>query len=194
MADLKWYVIRAVSGKERKVREYLEHEIKVNKLEDFVPQVIIPSEKVMEMRNGKKRVRERQFFPGYILVSADLKNGEVLHMINNVPNVIGFLSAKGTSTARSQEPPMPLRESEINRILGRVDEADEEDIKMDTPYIVGEEVKVMDGPFSGFIGNIEEIFEERRKLKVMVKIFGRNTPVELNYMQVEKVDNSGNNG
>ncbi|MEO0331492.1 MAG: transcription termination/antitermination protein NusG, partial [Bacteroidota bacterium] len=171
-----------------------EHEIKVNKLEDFVPQVIIPSEKVMEMRNGKKRVRERQFFPGYILVSADLKNGEVLHMINNVPNVIGFLSAKGTSTARSQEPPVPLRESEINRILGRVDEADEEDIKLDTPYIVGEEVKVMDGPFSGFIGNIEEIFEERRKLKVMVKIFGRNTPVELNYMQVEKVDNSGNNG
>ncbi|WKN42242.1 transcription termination/antitermination protein NusG [Tunicatimonas pelagia] len=194
MVDPKWYVIRAVSGKERKVREYLEHEIKVNKLEEFVPQVIIPSEKVMEMRNGKKRVRERQFFPGYILVSADLKNGEVLHMINNVPNVIGFLSAKGTSTARSQEPPVPLRESEINRILGRVDEAEEEDIKMDTPYIVGEEVKVMDGPFSGFIGNIEEIFEERRKLKVMVKIFGRNTPVELNYMQVEKVDNSGNNG
>lgn len=192
MADPKWYVIRAVSGKERKVREYLEHEIRVNKLEEFVPQVIIPSEKVMEMRNGKKRVRERQFFPGYILVSADLKNGEVLHMINNVPNVIGFLSAKGTSTPRSQEPPLPLRESEINRILGRVDEAEEEDIKMDTPYIVGEEVKVMDGPFSGFIGNIEEIFEERRKLKVMVKIFGRNTPVELNYMQVEKVDTSSN--
>nr|WKN37149.1 transcription termination/antitermination protein NusG [Tunicatimonas sp. TK19036] len=194
MADPKWYVIRAVSGKERKVREYLEHEIRVNKLEEFVPQVIIPSEKVMEMRNGKKRVRERQFFPGYILVSADLKNGEVLHMINNVPNVIGFLSAKGTSTPRSQEPPLPLRESEINRILGRVDEAEEEEIKLDTPYIVGEEVKVMDGPFSGFIGNIEEIFEERRKLKVMVKIFGRNTPVELNYMQVEKVDNSNNNG
>lgn len=194
MADPKWYVIRAVSGKERKVREYLEHEIKVNKLEEFVPQVIIPSEKVMEMRNGKKRVRERQFFPGYIIVSADLKNGEVLHMINNVPNVIGFLSAKGTSTPRSQEPPVPLRESEINRILGRVDEAEEEDIKMDTPYIEGEEVKVMDGPFSGFIGNIEEIFEERRKLKVMVKIFGRNTPVELNYMQVEKVDNSSKNG
>jgi transcriptional antiterminator NusG len=194
MADPKWYVIRAVSGKERKVREYLEHEIKVNKLEEFVPQVIIPSEKVMEMRNGKKRVRERQFFPGYIIVSADLKNGEVLHMINNVPNVIGFLSAKGTSTARSQEPPVPLRESEINRILGRVDEAEEEDIKMETPYIEGEEVKVMDGPFSGFIGNIEEIFEERRKLKVMVKIFGRNTPVELNYMQVEKVDNSSSNG
>ena len=194
MADPKWYVIRAVSGKERKVREYLEHEIRVNKLEEFVPQVIIPSEKVMEMRNGKKRVRERQFFPGYILVSADLKNGEVLHMINNVPNVIGFLSAKGTSTPRSQEPPLPLRESEINRILGRVDEADEEDIKLDTPYMVGEEVKVMDGPFSGFIGNIEEVFEERRKLKVMVKIFGRNTPVELNYMQVEKVDNSSNNG
>ncbi|MEM9672740.1 MAG: transcription termination/antitermination protein NusG [Bacteroidota bacterium] len=194
MADPKWYVIRAVSGKERKVREYLEHEIKVNKLEEFVPQVIIPSEKVMEMRNGKKRVRERQFFPGYIIVSADLKNGEVLHMINNVPNVIGFLSAKGTSTPRSQEPPVPLRESEINRILGRVDEAEEEDIKMDTPYMEGEEVKVMDGPFSGFIGNIEEIFEERRKLKVMVKIFGRNTPVELNYMQVEKVDNSSSNG
>ena len=189
----EWYVVRAISGKEKKVKEYLESEIIRTGMDEYVEQVLIPTEKVFEIRNGKKKLRERNFLPGYILMECELV-AELIPVVKEIPNVIGFLSAKGTSTARSQEPPVPLRESEINRILGRVDEADEEDIKMDTPYIVGEEVKVMDGPFSGFIGNIEEIFEERRKLKVMVKIFGRNTPVELNYMQVEKVDNSGNNG
>ncbi|MGK7395936.1 MAG: transcription termination/antitermination protein NusG [Candidatus Cyclobacteriaceae bacterium M3_2C_046] len=185
MGELKWYVVRVVSGQEKKIKSYLETEITRQNLQDFIPQVLIPSEKVYEMRNGKKRVRERNFFPGYVLVSADLTNGEAYHLVNSIPGVIGFLGASGGSNAKT---PVPLRQSEINRILGKVDEVDEFEEKLDTPFIVGETVKVMDGPFSGFTGNVEEVFEERKKLNVMVKIFGRNTPVELNYMQVEKLE------
>lgn len=185
MAEHKWYVVRVISGQEKKVKNYLEQEIEREKLQDFVPQVLIPSEKVYEMRGGKKRVRERNFFPGYVLVSADLSNGEANHLINSIPGVIGFL---GTNGAGQSKDPVPLRQTEVNRILGKVDEMDEMDEKLETPYIVGETVKVMDGPFSGFTGTVEEVFEERKKLNVMVKIFGRNTPVELNYMQVEKLD------
>ncbi|MFP4090946.1 MAG: transcription termination/antitermination protein NusG [Cyclobacteriaceae bacterium] len=191
MGELKWYVVRAVSGKERKVKEALEREISRNNLEEAIPQVLIPSEKVMEMRSGKKRVRERNFFPGYIMISADINVPNVYDTINDIPNVIGFL---GSTEKGADKTPIPLRQSEVNRILGKVEETDEDEVKLETPFIIGEEVKVMDGPFSGFIGNIEEIFDERKKLKVMVKIFGRNTPVELNYMQVEKLDNSSNNG
>jgi len=191
MGDFKWYVVRAVSGKEKKVKEYLEKEIAINNLGEYIPQVLIPSEKVMEMRNGKKRVRERNFFPGYIMISADLQKPGVYDTITNISNVIGFL---GSNEKGADKTPIPLRPSEVNRILGKVEDTDEDEVKLETPYMVGEEVNVMDGPFSGFIGNIEEVFEERKKLKVMVKIFGRNTPVELNYMQVEKLDNSSNNG
>lgn len=191
MSEHKWYVVRAVSGQERKVKNYLENEIARQNLQEYIPQVLIPSEKVMEMRGGKKRVRERNFFPGYIMISADLSHGEAFHTINSIPGVIGFLGANDGGPSKQ---PVPLRPGEVNRILGRVEEVEEEDVKLETPYMVGEEVKVMDGPFSGFVGNIEEVFEERKKLKVMVKIFGRNTPVELNYMQVEKQDNSSNNG
>ncbi|MEO1055193.1 MAG: transcription termination/antitermination protein NusG [Bacteroidota bacterium] len=185
MSDLKWYVIRVVSGQEKKVKTYLENEIERENLTDYIPQVLIPSEKVYEMRNGKKRVRERNFFPGYVLISADLSHGEAKHLVTSIPGVIGFLSNNSASASKE---PVPLRQSEINRILGKVDESDELEVKLDTPYIVGESVKVMDGPFSGFTGTVEEVFEERKKLNVMVKIFGRNTPVELNYMQVEKQD------
>lgn len=185
MSDPKWYVVRVISGQEKKIKSYLESEIDREHLEDYIAQVLIPSEKVYEMRNGKKRVRERNFFPGYVLVSADLTHGEANHLINSIPGVIGFLGAGGMGQSKE---PVPLRQSEINRILGKVDEMDETEEKLDTPYIVGESVKVMDGPFSGFTGTVEEEFEEKKKLNVMVKIFGRNTPVELNYMQVEKVD------
>lgn len=185
MSDPKWYVVRVVSGQEKKVKTYLESEIEREKLQEWIPQVLIPSEKVYEMRNGKKRVRERNFFPGYVLISADLNHGEANHIINSIPGVIGFLSTGGTGQSKT---PVPLRQTEINRILGKVDEIDEMEEKLGTPYIVGESVKVMDGPFSGFTGTVKEVFEERKKLNVMVKIFGRNTPVELNYMQVEKVD------
>lgn len=185
MSELKWYVVRVVSGQEKKVKAYLETEVEREGLEKFVPEILIPSEKVYEMRGGKKRVRERNFFPGYVLVSADLSNGEANHVVQSIPGVIGFLGNNGTGSSKE---PVPLRQSEVNRILGKVDELDEFEEKLDTPYIVGESIKVMDGPFSGFTGTIEEVFEERKKLNVMVKIFGRNTPVELNYMQVEKLD------
>ena len=185
MSELKWYVVRVVSGQEKKVKSYLESEIERENLQDYIPQVLIPSEKVYEMRNGKKKMRERNFFPGYVIVSADLTHGEAHHVVTSIPGVIGFL---GNNSAGASKEPVPLRQSEINRILGKVEEVDEFDEKLDTPYIVGEGVKVMDGPFSGFTGTVEEVFEERKKLNVMVKIFGRNTPVELNYMQVEKID------
>ena len=185
MSELKWYVIRVISGQEKKVKTYLENEVARQGLQDYIPQVLIPSEKVYEMRNGKKRIRERNFFPGYVLISADLSHGEASHVVNSIPGVIGFL---GNNSASASKTPVPLRQSEINRILGKVDEAEELIENMDTSYIVGETVKVMDGPFSGFTGTVEEVFDEKKKLNVMVKIFGRNTPVELNYMQVEKQD------
>ena len=185
MGELNWYVIRVVSGKEKKIKTYLENEISRQKLEEYIPQILIPSEKIYEMRNGKKRIRERNFFPGYVLVSADLTYGEAKHVINSIPGVIGFL---GNNSAGASKEPVPLRQAEINRILGKVDESEEMEEKFDTSYIIGESVKVMDGPFSGFTGVVEEVFDEKKKLNVMVKIFGRNTPVELNYMQVEKQD------
>lgn len=175
---LKWYVVRAVSGKEKKVRDYIEHEIKAAKLEDFVKQILIPTEKVYQIRNGKKISKERSFFPGYILIEAALV-GEVPHVIKGVTGVIGFLGDK-------QHNPVPLRPAEVNRILGKVDELAESEEEMNIPYVVGETVKVIDGPFNSFSGIIEDIDETKKKLKVMVKIFGRKTPLELNFMQVEK--------
>ena len=183
MAELNWYVIRVISGQEKKIKTYLDNEIARQKLEEFIPQILIPSEKVYEMRNGKKRIRERNFFPGYVLVSADLTYGEAMHVINSIPGVIGFLGNNSSGTSKE---PVPLRQSEINRILGKVDELAERGEEVNVPYIVGESVKVIDGPFNSFSGIIEEINEEKKKLKVMVKIFGRKTPLELNFMQVEK--------
>jgi transcriptional antiterminator NusG len=151
-------------------------------LEKFIPEVMIPYEKVYVMRNGKKKIKERNYFPGYVLVSADFSHGEVQHVIKNVPGVIGFLGS-GSGPSRV---PIPLRQSEINRIFGKFDESNDEDAIMSSPFIVGEDVKVMDGPFNGFTGSIAQIFEDRKKLNVTVKIFGRSTPVELNYFQVEK--------
>ena len=175
----KWYVLRAIGGKEKKVKEYIDNEIAVGDLKGFVDQVLIPTEKVYQIRNGKKISKERNFFPGYILIEAALV-GEVAHSLRNVPNVIGFLGdTKGGD-------PVPMRQSEVNRILGRVDELAETDEELNIPFVVGETVKVIDGPFNGFNGTIEGINEEKKKLQVMVKIFGRKTPLELSFMQVEK--------
>ena len=175
----KWYVLRAIGGKEKKVKEYIENEIAHGDLKDFIDQVLIPTEKVYQIRNGKKISKERNFFPGYILIEAELV-GEVAHTLRNFPNVIGFLGdTKGGE-------PVPMRQSEVNRILGRVDDLAETDEELNIPFVVGETVKVIDGPFNGFNGTIEEINEEKKKLQVMVKIFGRKTPLELSFMQVEK--------
>lgn len=175
----KWYVVRAISGQEKKVKQYIEVEISRLKLNDYVAQVLIPTEKVYQIRNGKKVSKERNYFPGYVLIEAALV-GEVPHVIKNITGVIGFLGSKGGEA-------VPLRTAEVNRILGKVDELAEGDASIVNPYVVGESIKVINGPFNTFTGTIEEINEEKKKLKVMVKIFGRKTPLELGYMEVEKV-------
>lgn len=175
----QWYVLRAISGQEKKVKQYLEAEIQRLKLQDAVAEIFIPTEKVYEIRNGKKKTREKSFLPGYLLIEADLQ-GEVVQAIKDVPGVIGFLGSEKGQT------PVPLRKSEINKILGKAEELNEMGESLENPYHVGEMVKVMDGPFNGFSGVVEEVMEDKKKLKVMVKIFGRNTPLELNYLQVEK--------
>jgi transcriptional antiterminator NusG len=177
--EKKWYVLRAIGGKEKKVKEYIESEIARLNLEEFVSQVLIPTEKVYQIRNGKKISKERNFYPGYVLVEAALV-GEIPHILRNVTHVIGFLGQKGN------DDPTPLRLSEVNRILGKVDELAAGDEELNTPFYVGEAVKVIDGPFNSFTGIIEEVNDEKKKLKVMVKIFGRKTPLELSFMQVEK--------
>lgn len=176
--DKKWYVLRAIGGKEKKVKEYIESEISSLNLQDYVTQVLIPTEKVYQIRNGKKISKERNYFPGYVIIEAALV-GEVPHILRNIPNVIGFLCDRN-------EIPTPLRLSEVNRILGKVDELSETAEEINIPFFVGETIKVTDGPFNGFNGVIEEVNEEKRKLKVMVKIFGRKTPLELSFLQVEK--------
>ncbi len=173
----KWYVLRAISGKEKKVKEYLDNEIKRLDIENYISQVLIPTEKVYQIRKGKKVSKERNYFPGYVLIEADL-TGEIPHIIKNIPEVLGFLGTKGG--------PDPLRPSEVKRILGKVDELAEQGEYVNIPFIVGETVKVIDSPFNGFTGVIEEINEEKKRLKVMVKIFGSKTPLELGFMQVEK--------
>jgi transcription termination/antitermination protein NusG len=176
--DFKWYVMRAISGKESKVKEYIDAEIKNSDLGQYVAQVLIPTEKVYQIRNGKKITKERSCMPGYVLIEAYLI-GEIPHRLRNTPNVIGFLGERNNV-------PTPIRASEMNRILGTVDELQETEEEMITPYYLGETVKVIFGPFTGFSGIIEEVSTEKKKLKVMVMIFGRKTPLELSFTQVEK--------
>ena len=177
----KWYVVKAISGQENKIKTYIENEISRLGMDSFVEQILVPQEKVVQIRNGKKVTKDKTYFPGYIMIKANL-TGEIPHIIKSVTNVIGFLGeTKGGE-------PIPMRQAEVNRMLGKVDELslqDETDIVI--PFIHGENVKVIDGPFNGFDGTIEKINEEKRKLEVMVRIFGRKTPLELSYMQVEKL-------
>ena len=176
----KWYVVRAVSGQENKVKAYIESETARLGMSDYVSQVLVPTEKVVQIKDGKKIAKEKVYFPGYIMVEANLA-GEVPHIIKSIPGVIGFLGeVKGGE-------PVPLRMSEVNRMLGKVDELSVKEDLVAIPYNVGETIKVADGPFNGFNGTIEKVNEDKRKLEVMVKIFGRKTPLELGFMQVEKV-------
>jgi transcription termination/antitermination protein NusG len=177
--QMKWYVIRAISGKEKKVKDNIEMEVEHAGLGEYVSQILIPTEKVFQIRAGKKVSKERNFFPGYVLIEAVLV-GELPHIIKGITNVIGFLGAE------KRGDPLPLRPAEVNRILGKVDELAESDEELNIPFILGESVKIIDGPFNSFSGIIEEINEEKKRLKVSVKIFGRKQPVELSYMQVEK--------
>ena len=178
--NMKWYVLRVMGGKERKTVSFIEKEIDRLGMQDFVTQILIPTEKVYQIRNGKKVSKEKNFFPGYVLVEANL-TGEIPHILKNVTNVLGFLGAtKGGA-------PVPMRKSEINKILGKVDEMALIDENISIPFVTGETVKVIDGPFNSFNAEIEDIDEQKKKLKLMVKIFGRKTPLELNFMQVEKI-------
>jgi len=181
IGEKKWYVVRAVSGQEHKIKTYIENEIARLGMQDYVEQVLVPTENVVQIRNGKKINKEKVYFSGYIMIKANL-SGEIPHIIKSITNVIGFLGAtKGGD-------PLPLRQSEVNRMLGKVDELTvDTDAHVAIPFTKGETVKVIDGPFNGFDGVIENINEEKRKLEVMVKIFGRKTPLELSYMQVEKI-------
>jgi len=176
----KWYVVRAVSGQENKIKSYIETEINRLGMGDHISQVLVPTEKVVQVRDGKKVSKDKVYFPGYLMIEANLI-GEIPHIIKSITGVIGFLGeVKGGD-------PVPLRLSEVNRMLGKVDELAVNIDNQNIPFKSGETVKVIDGPFNGFNGTIEKINEEKRKLEVMVKIFGRKTPLELSFMQVEKV-------
>lgn len=179
--DTKWYVLRVVSGKERKVKEYLDKEISRSPFEKVVKQVFLPVEKVYKVQNGKKVMRERNYYPGYVMIEVvDGKMSDDLRdLVVGTNSVIHFLG---------KDNPIALRKAEVNKMLGRMDEmAEAGGVSMVEPYIVGETIKIVEGPFNDFNGVIEEVNDEKKKLKVIVKIFGRSTPVELNYMQVEKI-------
>ena len=175
---MKWYVLRAVSGKDAKVKEHIEAAAKNNDLlQSHLGQILLPTEKYAMLRNGKRVIKEKLFLPGYVLIEANLE-GEVAHTLRFMPNVLGFLGGLDN--------PSPVKQSDINRILGSAEETIVENVEVNVPYNVNETVKVTDGPFSGFDGVIEEVNADKRKLKVMVKIFGRKTPLELSFTQVEK--------
>ncbi|MFT5144601.1 MAG: transcriptional antiterminator NusG [Rhodothermales bacterium] len=172
----KWYVLRTFSGHEKKVKEYLEAELAELGMTDKLDEIMIPTETVFEMRAGKKRTREKTFFPGYLLIHAILDK-EVKHVISGVPSVVGFLT--------TADVPSPLRPDEVNRIMGKIDEVREAGEQPEIPFKSGDAVKVVDGPFNNFNGMVEEVYPDKMKVKVMVAIFGRKTPLELDYLQVE---------
>lgn len=178
--DKQWYVLKTVSGQENKVKMYIENEVQRLGLSDYLGQILVPTEKVVQIRNGKKITKEKVYFPGYVYIEATLE-GEMHHIIVSLSNVIGFLSeTKGGD-------PLPMRKAEVNRLLGKMDELAETVDQGAIPFVVGETVKVIDGAFNGFNGTVEEINEEKRKIKVSVLIFGRKTPVELAFSEVEKI-------
>ena len=190
-SNKKWYVLRAAGGKEKKAKEYLEKEIERRRLQDLVSQVLVPTEKVYRIRDGKRICTERLFYPGYVLIEAEL-TGELQHIIRNeIPHMSGFLTekrdvARGTGKAQEEKLPIPLRDDEVRRILGEQDEMASTEAETVIDYKTGDAVKITDGPFTGFDGTVEEIVEDRSKLKVMVMIFGRKTILELNFTQVTK--------
>ena len=187
----KWYVLRTAGGKEKKAKEYLEKEIERFGQKDFVNQVLVPTEKVYKIRDGKRVCTERLYFPGYVLIEAEL-TPELQYIIrNDVPHMSGFLTEKREikregGKIQEEKLPIPLRDDEVRRLLGEQDEQASADAETVVDYVVGDAVKITDGPFSGFDGTVEEIVEDRSKLKVMVMIFGRKTLLELSFTQVTK--------
>lgn len=173
--DKKWYVVRTYSGHENKVKAYIENEVTQAGLGDRIATVIVPSEKVFEVKDGKRKSKTRTFFPGYILIEAALDK-DVMHMILNTPSVISFVGPKNA--------PAPLQPAEVRRLIGKIEERRDVEV-IEVPFKPGDAVKVTDGPFTNFNGFVQEVNEEKMKLKVMVSIFGRKTPLELDFSQVE---------
>ncbi len=186
LPDTKWYVLRVVSGKERKVKEYLDKDIIRSGWQEIIKQIFLPMEKVYKVQNGKKVMREKNYFPGYVMMEVleGKLNDDMVQHISNISNVMHFL----TDGKGSKGNIICLRKAEVNKMLGKVDEMNDMGVTMSEPFIVGETIKIIEGPFNDFNGVIEDVNDEKKKLKVTVKIFGRSTPVELNYMQVEKLN------
>ena len=176
-SDAKWYIVHTYSNFERKVSEEIKRQAQIQGLSDLVEEVLVPTEEVIEIRRGQKHNAERKFLPGYVLVRAKLTD-EAYHLIKNVAKVTGFLGQNNK--------PMPLRQGEVDRILNQVHEGAERP-KPSITFEIGEQVRVADGPFTSFNGVVEEVDDDRSRLKVAVSIFGRATPVELEFTQVEKV-------
>lgn len=183
--ETKYYALRVVSGKERSVKEYLDKDIARSGWTDIIKQVFLPMEKVYKVQNGKKVMREKNLYPGYLFLEVfeGQLNEEMVQHISNISNIMHFL----TDGKGSKGNIISLRKSEVNKMLGKVDEMNDMGVTISEPFIVGETIKIIEGPFNDFNGVIEEVNDEKKKLKVVVKIFGRSTPVELNYMQVEKL-------
>ncbi|MCR4665542.1 MAG: transcription termination/antitermination protein NusG [Paludibacteraceae bacterium] len=177
----KWYVLRVISGKENKVREYIEGALQTSSLfKEYVSQVLVPMEKVVTTdRNGKRAIKERNKLPGYVLVECNLTS-ESQYLLRNIPNVLGYLS-----DGRNDNKPAPVSQAEINRMVGEVDET-ELNLLLDETYVVGEKVKVVEGPFKGFSGVVQEVMQEKHKMRVVVTIFDRQTPLELSFSQVDR--------
>lgn len=172
---MEWYTLRVISGKEKKIRDNILYEVENEGMKDVVTDILVPSENIIEMKDGKKKVRNRVFFPGYLLVNMDM-NKETRYLVENITGVMSFVGPQGE--------PQPVKTDEINRIIGVVESGESREV-IKTLYRVGDHVKVTDGPFLEFSGYVQEVNEEKQKLKVSVSIFGRPTPVELNYLQVE---------
>ena len=172
-----WYTLRTFSNHEKKVKRYLEREIERLGVDEKISEILIPQETVVQMRGGKKKTKEKTLYPGYIFLRGHIDT-ELRHAIKGLPSVIGFLSEEGGE-------PTPLRQEEVDRMLGQVDEAEAAGAQPEIPYKVGDPVKVVDGPFSDFNGVVEAVHPDKMKVKVMVSIFGRRTPLELDYLQVE---------
>jgi transcription termination/antitermination protein NusG len=183
--ESKWYVLRVVSGKERSVKEYLDKDIARSGWTAIIKQVFLPMEKVYKVQNGKKVMREKNYFPGYVMLEVEdgKLSDDIVQHISNISNIMHFL----TDGKGSKGNIISLRKAEVNKMLGKVDEMNDIGVTISEPFIVGETIKIIEGPFNDFNGVIEEVNDEKKKLKVTVKIFGRSTPVELNYVQVEKL-------
>ena len=175
--NLQWYVLRTLTGHEKRIKALLENAVVNLGFQEYVPQILIPIEKVFQVKKGKKITKEKNFYPGYLFVEANIEMGEVKYLLRHTPGVMGFLGVGE---------PEPLRQNEVMRLLGKVDELVESEGEMVGSFMEGESIVVTDGPFNSFTGVIEEINHEKKKLKVTVKIFGRKTPLELNFSQVAK--------